>query len=360
MTAIPEPVQPGRDATGWPLVDRAANRAKRALSGAPKHRGDPNATVPQVQFSSYYGRGIVKPAPWSHEIPAYLYLGGLAAGSGFVATGGHLAGQVELQRNARLVALGAVGASTYCLIADLGKPSRFLNMMRTVKLTSPMSVGTWIFSAYAAFTGAAAACDLVERYVDPEGDTLLGRVAPLAGRLAGLGAGAFAAPLASYTAVLLSNTATPTWHAGFRELPFVFVGSGLSSAGGAAMITTRPAQTGAARWLAVGGSAIELVAESVLEKRIGLPGETLHTGSAGSKLRAAKALTVAGSVVAAVGGRWRAPAVVAGLALNVASALTRFAVFEAGIASAKDPKYTVVPQKERLERRRAQEVRDRR
>ena len=74
-----------------------------------KRSGGEDVMVPEAQFASYYGRNIVKPAPWGHEIPAYLFLGGLAAGSALVAAGGEMTGRRELQRNGRLIALGALG-----------------------------------------------------------------------------------------------------------------------------------------------------------------------------------------------------------------------------------------------------------
>ena len=68
--------------------------------------------VPEAQFTSYYGRPIIKPAPWDYKIPTYLYTGGLAAGSALVAAGAEWSGRVELQRNSRLIALGSLGVST--------------------------------------------------------------------------------------------------------------------------------------------------------------------------------------------------------------------------------------------------------
>ena len=90
---------------------------------------------------------------------------------------------------------------------------------------------------------------------------------------------------------------------------------------------------------------------------MGLSAETLHAGNAGRLMRASKALTAAGALGAALfGGRSRIAAVISGLLLMAGSACTRFGVFEAGQESAKDPKYTVVPQRERLDRRRAAEA----
>lgn len=328
---------------------RPAEEPQARGGGGRRKRQREEIMVPPAEFSSYYGRNIVKPAPWKHEIPAYLYMGGLAAGSALVAAGGEFTGRHELQRNSRLIALAALVGSTGALIADLGKPSRFLNMMRTVKLTSPMSVGSWILAGFGAFTGTAAVSEVM-RFVVPK-DVPGQQFWPIGDRLASLGAGAFSAPLAAYTAVLLSDTATPTWHASYKQLPFVFVGSALAAAGGAAMTCTDPVECGPARRLAVGGSVLELAAFQIMQRELGMLAEPLHEGKAGRYLTTAKALTIGGATLAALSGHRRSTAILAGLALNVGSALTRFGVFEAGMTSARDPKYTVVPQRERLEKR---------
>jgi formate-dependent nitrite reductase membrane component NrfD len=99
--------------------------------------------VPEAEFTSYYGRPVVKQSPWKKDIPIYLFAGGLAAGSSLLAAGADMTGRVVLRRCGRLTALGALGVSMVALVHDLGRPGRFLNMLRTFKLTSPMSVGTW-------------------------------------------------------------------------------------------------------------------------------------------------------------------------------------------------------------------------
>jgi hypothetical protein len=168
------------------------------------------------------------------------------------------------------------------------------------------------------------------------------------------GSALFAPPLAAYTAVLLADTATPTWHASRRELPFVFVGSASAAAAGLALATTPPDQTGPARRMAVAGAAVELVAMNQLERRLGdTLAEPLTNGRAGRLLKVSKALTLGGAVTAGLFGRNRVAASLGGLALMAGSACTRFGIFEAGQESAKDPRYTVEPQRARLEERRA-------
>lgn len=331
---------PARDAT----PGSAGGRRRRG-----KGRGGERTMVPEAEFTSYYGRPIVKASPWEHDIPAYLFAGGLAAGSSLLAAGADLTGRSSLRRSGRLTALGALGFSMAALVHDLGKPSRFLNMMRTVKLTSPMSVGTWILSTYGPFAGAAAAAEVLGMLPSRRLPAPL-RLAVAAGRPAGLVAGLTAPPVAAYTAVLLSDTATPSWHEAYRELPFVFVASAAAASGGMGMLAAPVAEAGPARRMALGGALVELVIEQQMERSMGITAEPLHRGGAGRLMKAAKVLTAAGALGSLLAGRSRAVAVVSGAALMAGSACTRFGVFEAGQASARDPKYTVVPQRERLDR----------
>lgn len=314
--------------------------------------------VPEAEFSSYYGRSVVKPMPWKHEIPAYLFLGGVAAGSGLLAAGGAVTGLDLLRRRSRITAMVAVALSGGTLVSDLGRPERFLNMLRTVKLTSPMSVGTWIFSGYAAFAGVTTAAE-VARMVPGARGGVAGTLVRVLGAVelpASVGQALFAPPLAAYTAVLLSDTSTPVWHESRRQLPFVFVGSAAMASGGIQMILAPVREAAPARRLALLGVASDLVAMRRLEAHLETLGidEPVVAGASGSRLRLARALTVAGGIGTLLGGRSRPVAVAAGAALAAASALTRFGFVEAGLESARDPKYTVDLQKARLEKRRAQ------
>ena len=315
--------------------------------------------VPEAEFSSYYGRPVVKPAPWGAEIAGYLFCGGLAAGSGLLGLGAQLTGRKKLRRNARLGAAGAAGAGLVMVITDLGRPERFLNLLRTIKITSPMNLGAWIFSAFTAgaTVTAAAEIDRLSGERIPLGP--LRKLLRLAEAPAAVESALFAAPLAVYTAVLFSDTATPTWNAAREDLPFVFAGSASMAAGGLAMITTPVSEAGPARTLAITGAAGELIGSTVMEKRMDpVAAEPLQKGRPGTLLKISKALTAAGGLGTVIGGRHRGVAAGSGLALLAASALTRFGILEAGIESAKDPRYTVEPQKTRLAKRRAAGITD--
>ncbi|MDP9870239.1 MULTISPECIES: NrfD/PsrC family molybdoenzyme membrane anchor subunit [Streptosporangium] len=336
--------------------------------------------VPEAEFRSYYGQPVIKPPVW-HEphMPTYLYLGGLSGASSVMGAAARLSGYGRLARTAGVTAaLGATAGAVF-LVAELGRPERFLNMLRVFKPTSPMSMGSWILAVHSGLTAVAAASEVAgarpvsrpavarpafrvtgarpasrpaARPVSRVAGYLPSAVAavlPLAGGAASLIAGVATGPLmATYTAVLLADTAVPAWHEAHRELPFMFAGSALASAGAAGMLATPRAEAGPARAVAVLGAAVETAAGAVLERRLGLAGEPYHQGKAGRRMRAARVLTAGGGLLATVAGRSRALTALSGLALTAGSLLVRFGVLEAGRASAADPKYTVVPQRRRL------------
>ncbi|WP_068426381.1 NrfD/PsrC family molybdoenzyme membrane anchor subunit [Janibacter terrae] len=314
--------------------------------------------VPDAEFSSYYGQPIVKPVPWDHKISAYLFVGGIAGASGIIQAGAAATGNTVLQRSSRLTAMTCVALSGAALVADLGRPERFLNMMRTVKLTSPMSVGTWILSAYAGFAGVTTASEVLRLLPSRGPVAALTRVTDVLGVPSTIGQAAFGAPLAAYTAVLLSDTAHPVWHESRRELPFVFVGSAALASGGIQMVLNPTGVAGPARRLALVGAATDLAAMHRLEEHLAHLDidEPVTSGQGAGKLRLAKGLVIAGGLGTLLSGRSRLLAIASGTALAAASALTRMGVVEAGIESAKDPRYTVRVQKARLEARREQGI----
>ncbi|WP_330475063.1 NrfD/PsrC family molybdoenzyme membrane anchor subunit [Terrabacter sp. C0L_2] len=355
-------------------ADRPPERTRRRGNGGGGGGGrnggkrrDESIMVPDVSFDSYYGRHIVKPAPWEKEVAAYLFLGGIAAGSALLGAGGAARGYPALQRAGRIGAVAGAALGGAALAKDLGKPSRALNMMRTVKLTSPMSVGSWILTAFGSFAGAALVSEVARPVIERRSRgarsggavALVAKALKLADGPATVGSAFFAPPLAAYTAVLLADTATPTWHESYRELPFVFVSSANLAASGLALVTVPTRENGPARKLAAVSALAELVAFERMQDKLGPTlSEPLRTGKAGRLLKASRALTVGGALGAVALGGNRVTAALSGAALMAASVCTRFGVFEAGMVSAIDPKYTVEPQRERLEKRRAAGVVD--
>ncbi|MDA8295569.1 MAG: polysulfide reductase NrfD [Actinomycetota bacterium] len=326
-----EHTAPGREATVG-VNTGAGEDVARPRKG---RRGGEQPMVPEAQFSSYYDKAIINSPVWeAPDIPGYLFLGGLAGASSVLAAGAQLTSRPALARAAKLAATGAVSLSFAALVHDLGRPARFANMLRTFKPTSPMSVGSWLLSAYAP---AAMVASL---------SAATGRARRL-GNLATAGAAAVGPLVATYTAALITNTAVPSWHDGYREMPFVFAASAMSAAAGVGLIAAPSEEVAPLRRLGAASGAAEVALTKVMEKRMGLVGEAYELGKARRYGRLALGLTSLGAAGAALCGHRRWLAQLSGAALVAGSALERFAIFESGFVSAEDPKYTVVPQRMR-------------
>jgi len=304
------------------------------------HRRDDQSMVPPAEFRSYYGLPVIKAPLWrAPDVPGYLFLGGLAGASSVLAAASGLSGRPELARAAKTAAAGAISLSVVALVRDLGRPKRFLNMLRVFKPTSPMSIGSWLIATYGPAAGVAAL------------SAVTGKL-PRVGRAATAAAAALGPAMAAYTAALLADTAVPAWHDGYRELPYVFVGSAATAAGGLGLVMVRPERAEPARNLALIGAAAELVARSRLTQRLGPGGQPYRSGVAGRLMEAAEVLIAGGLATMASGSRNAGVVKTTGVALVTASALTRFGIFHAGRESARDPKYTVEPQRNRRDQRR--------
>ena len=255
---------------------------------------------------SYYGRPVLKRPVWKWLIPAYFFTGGLAAGSSLLALGARLTGRRRLARRARVTSLAAMTASAAFLVEDLGRPERFLNMLRVVRPTSPMSVGSWVLAAYGPAVGLSA----VRRDGWLPTDVVAAGLAPA---------------VATYTGVLLADTAVPAWRDARRTLPLLFASGAAASAGGVGVLLAPAEESGPARRLALAGAAGELAL-----------GERYSEGKAHAYATWTKRLTVAGVACMAIGGpRLRR---VGGALLAAGAATERFAVFHAGVQSTEDPR----------------------
>ncbi|MGP3984491.1 NrfD/PsrC family molybdoenzyme membrane anchor subunit [Streptomyces sp. KR80] len=290
----------------------------------------------RAAFRSYYGRPILKRPTWKvPNVPGYLFLGGTAGASATMAAVAELTGHRELARAGRWVAAAGSLTGVGALVHDLGRPERFLNMLRVFKPTSPLSVGSWILAPFSALTAVSAAAQATGRL-------------PALGRLAGLGSGLLGPAMSTYTAVLLSDTAVPAWHEAYPELPYLFAGSALTSAAGAAMVCAPGADPRQSTRMGLLGAAMELAAMRRMEQRLGLVGEPYVRDRPGRLLTLSKVLASVGAGLSLLGRRGGPARMLGGAAYLAAGLSTRFAVFEAGLVSAQDPKYVVLPQRRRL------------
>ena len=302
--------------------------------------GKERRMVPPAEPRSYYGRPVVKEPVWTPEIPVYFFTGGLAGASAGLAFAARLTRRKKLARVATANAFAGVAVSPLLLISDLGVPKRFFRMLRIFKVTSPMSVGSWILTVEGGLLALSASHEFLGWFPS---------------RLARVGealAAALGMPLATYTAALIANTSVPVWHEGRRALPFAFAGGSAMAAGAAAALLA-PGEAGPARRLAVIGAATEAVSIEYSKRALGMLAEPYSAGAAGKLETATMACSGAGAallVAAEAGGSRRAGLVGSVLAL-AASMLGRWMVFKAGFQSAAAPQYTVAPQRERRERR---------
>ena len=224
---------------------------------------------------------MIHPAVWTWEVPLYFWAGGLASGSSFVAAAADLVGDHRSAQVARKVTLAAALPTAPLLIMDLGRPERFLNMLRVFKPRSPMSMGAWCLVAFSNLAGGSVLADLTGRL-----------------RLArGLGAGTalLGTYLGSYAGVLLASTAVPVWA---RSRPFlgpIFIATAtatgaasnrlvLAAAGLPAGHPTRTALA-AVESLAMGA---ELGLSAVNERGLGPLARALERGRPGKLFRVAK------------------------------------------------------------------------
>jgi formate-dependent nitrite reductase membrane component NrfD len=298
--------------------------------------GAPDADGPR----SYYGTPVVKEPEWTWEVPWYLFAGGLAGASSTLSLLARATGRTRTAERATLVAAGAALVSPVLLVKDLGRPSRFYNMLRVFKPTSAMSMGSWLLAVYGPVAAAAATLQLSGR---------LPRLRAVLGAQAGL----LGLPMATYTAVLMADSAIPVWHEGRDHLPFVFAGSAAATAGAAALLLAPADEAAPLRRVVVGGVALEGATQTLMEKRLGEVAEPYDEGDAGRYAKAAKVLNAAGAALVAVSGgtgvRRAAGQVGAALVLGGGVCL-RWSVFRAGFQSARDPRHVVGPQRERAAR----------
>lgn len=305
-----------------------------AADGARRSHDAPVSTPGRT----YYDRPVLKEPEWTWEVPWYLFAGGLAGASSIVTFAAEVTGDRHLARRMRLVAAGAAAACPPLLIADLGRPSRFLNMLRVFKPSSVMSVGSWTLFLYSG--AAASAAGLVR----------LGRL-PRLRWLADASAAVLGAGMATYTGALLADTSIPVWHEARRHLPSWFAASGAASAGAAAVLVSQGAAPRSMRSLVVFGAGAELGIDTAMRRHLRQHGQVYKNDKSGRFHRAATVATAAGAAAVAAFGRRRPLLARLGAAAVVAGSICqRWSAYHAGFQSARDPQAVIGPQRAQLDR----------
>jgi len=232
----------------------------------------------QSDSTGYYGQPMLKAPVWTWEIPTYFFVGGAAGAAAVIGAVAQKSGaDAALVRDARWIAAAGGLASPALLISDLGRPERFLNMLRVFKLRSPMSVGAWTLPAFSSLAAAAAFADLVSRRTD-------GRVPVKVIRdAAGMLAAATGTVLATYTGVLIGATAIPVWSKNVRRLPIQFGGSGIGAA--VSLLELLGHRDRALNRLAIGTAAVETLVELSVESSGESALEPIRHGRTGTTMR---------------------------------------------------------------------------
>jgi DMSO reductase anchor subunit len=268
---------------------------------------------------SYYDLPLHKPPVWTWEVPTYFFVGGAAGAAAVLGAAAQLAGaDEELVRDARWIAAAGSALSAPLLIADLGRPERFLHMLRVFKPQSPMSVGAWAVAAFGTASSASAFAMLVRKRTN-----LPVRILENASAMVAAATGLV---MATYTGVLIGATAIPVWKKHVRLLPVHFGASALGSA--AALLELRGHRHRALHSLALGAAIFESLANLAIEggdDRVSAPLRTPLTQLAGA---------LSGPIPLAL--RLLGARKGAAVSTLLGSLLTRFAWVEAGKESAKD------------------------
>jgi len=271
---------------------------------------------------SYYGLPLLKPPVWTWEVPIYFFVGGAAGGAAVIALMAQLTGsEAKLIRDARYVAAIGANVSGALLVADLGRPARFLNMLRVFKPQSAMSVGAWTLASFGAFSSLTALAELLR--------TRGGVV-----RVIGNGAGALSAAaglvMVTYTGVLIGVTSIPVWSKHVRMLPAHFGASGLGAAVSVLQLLGHD-DHGALQALGIAAAAFEVITGAKIELSADRDSEPLRHGPTGITTRLGGFFSGPLPLVLRLAGlRSRRARSAAAVSTLLGSLITRFAWIEAG------------------------------
>lgn len=334
-TPIPESYETDSPAREQRLVDirRQAEQGRfqivaQSSAGAPFPKASPE--------NGYYQTPLLKEPPWTWEIPLYFFVGGAAGAAAVIAAiADYTGGNRELVRHARWIAAAGSVISPALLISDLGRPERFLAMLRVFKPQSPMSVGVWTLLGFStAATATAFAGYLQDRY----GPSLPLRVIENAGQAASL---AFGLPFSNYTGVLIGATAIPVWNRNASSLPLHFGASGLAAAVGILELFGHQ-KSRALHALGLGAAIFEMLEGAHIESRPHSYLDPLKQGPSGWITRTGGALAgpvpLALRLASVFAGKRRSQSLRRWAARSsiVGSLLTRIAWIYAGHVSARD------------------------
>jgi len=300
--------------------------------------------MPTESATTYYGLPMLKESVWTADIPLYYYCGGAAGAAMTLGAALQLAHRRGNRKEMRRLSaschwIGIIGstAGAAFLIHDLGRPARFLYMLRVFRPTSPMSMGAWILA------GAAPSAIATGLFINRRG------VAGTIGEFSGYVAGLFGAALAGYTGVLVSNTVLPIWREAGRWLPALFIGSAATTAASLLdLFYEVEAARRVTRVFGTAGRVAEIVAARKVERLASATpevGKPFHSGAPSTLWKAAGVLTVASLILALAPSKSGRSQRAAGLLGAAGSLGLRFAIHYLGNASARDPRAAIRQQR---------------
>jgi formate-dependent nitrite reductase membrane component NrfD len=283
-----------------------------------------------ARATSYHGNPVLKPPPWTWQVPLYFFVGGVAGISAVIALVAHVAGNAGLVRTELWAGFAGGLVSAPLLIRDLGRPARFLNMLRVFKPRSAMSLGAWTLSGFSFAVGLAVVChELILAGYGYEFLLVLEWLAEILAALSGL-------ILASYTSVLLGVTAIPVWSENRKLVPAVFLTGAMGSA--AALLELLGFRVPATQFIGVVASTVEIAIAIVIELRDRYVDRPLREGAVGWLTRAGAILAGPAALLLRIfWGHSLAARYIAASCFLAGALIARYAWIAAGRVSSRDP-----------------------
>lgn len=318
----------------------------------------------------YYGIPPIKASHWAWQIYIYFFVGGVGVGAHLASVMGQLVGWKDAAffRTCRYTTMIAMIISPIMLIWDLGRPERFLNMLRIVKLRSPMSTGSWALSAFGGLSGLVGARQAADDGLIkllPYGDffTKLAKLIPA--KFISVVSLPVALYVGAYTGILLIATSIPLWARNWLLMGPLFLSSAVSTGLSWVSFVLHLGRWGETRTLYALHRAerIVLVIEGVL-----LAASLIRTGRWAKPLfsKHLGPLFVGGSIIGGIivpfvlsfGKETRNKSLVSGGLVLVGGYLLRYVMVRGGYDSANDPDeyFSFTERKDRAEVEEAERI----
>ncbi len=303
-------------------------------------------TDPKRTDKNYYGIPPIKHAHWTWQIPIYFWIGGIGAGVHLFSTIAQILGHKDetLTRASRYTVLGTMVLSPILLIWDLGRPERFYNMLRVIKLRSPMSTQSWSVFAFGNLAGLIATRQAADDGLLGKNNILVRLARLIPARFLSLLALPIGLNVGSNTGNLISATSVPIWARNWLFMGPTFLASGLSTSLSWLSLVLRLTRSGEEKTL----RALHRAEKATIVIEAGLIVASLIRMSRWSKplfSREVAPLFVGGTLIGGIlapmallfGMESRQKSILASVLALAGGLAFRFAIIKAGRISADDP-----------------------